>query len=119
MKRIAIIGASNDRTKYGNRAVRAYAREGYMVYPVNPREREIEGIKAYASVRDLPERPERVSIYVRPEVTLQLLSDIVARGCDELWLNPGAESAELVAAAERLGLKVVQACSLMALDEPG
>lgn len=115
MKRVAIIGASNDRNKYGNRAVRAYARQGYEVYPVNPRESQIEGIKAYASVRDVPERPERVSIYLPPEVTIGLLGEIAERGCDEMWLNPGAESEQVVAEAEKLGLKVIQACSIVAV----
>ena len=115
MKSVAIIGASNDRKKYGNRAVRAYRDQGYEVYPVNLKESRIEGLPAYRSVRDLPERPERVSVYLPAEVTLGLLPEIAERGCDELWLNPGAESEELVREAERLGLNVVQACSIVAV----
>jgi predicted CoA-binding protein len=115
MKRIAVIGASNNRAKYGNRAVRAYRDQGYEVYPVHPRESEIEGLKAYPSVREVPERPDRVTIYLPPEVTLRLLPEIAERGCDELWLNPGAESEQLAAEAARLGLNVIQACSIVAL----
>lgn len=115
MKRVAIIGASTNREKYGNRAVRAYQAEGYEVYPVHPSAESIEGLKAYPSVRELPVRPDRVSVYLRPEVVLGLLPEIVERGCDELWLNPGAESEAVVAEAERLGLTVIQACSISAL----
>ncbi len=115
MKTVAVIGASPDRAKFGNKAVRAYARQGFTVYPVHPREKSIEGLPAYPSVRDLPARPDIVSIYLPPPVVLQVLPDIAARGCDELWLNPGADSPEAVAAAEKLGLNVIQACSILGI----
>jgi predicted CoA-binding protein len=113
MRTVAILGASNNRAKYGNKAVRAYQQQGYTVYPVNPREPSIEGLPAFKSVLDLPSRPEMVSVYLPPPVLLKLLPDIAAKGCDELWLNPGAESPEVLEAAERLGLNVIQACSIL------
>ena len=114
MKSVAIIGASNSRNKFGNKAVRAFQAKGYTVYPVNPDESQVEGVPAFKSVTDLPVRPEMVSIYVPPPVLLELLPEIANKGCDELWLNPGAESDEVVAEAERLGLNVIQACSIVA-----
>lgn len=112
VKTIAVIGASNDRRKFGNKAVRAFLQQGYEVFPVNPRESEIEGIAAFKSIRDVPVRPQMIGVYLPPPVLLKVLPDIAARGCDELWLNPGTESDEVLAAAERLGLNVVQACSI-------
>ncbi len=114
MKTIAIVGASKNPAKFGNKAVRAFVRQGWQVYPVHPNESSIEGLRVYASVRDLPARPRLVSLYVPPEVGLEVLPDIVARGCEELWLNPGADSDALVEAAERHGLCVIRACSLVA-----
>ena len=120
MKTVAVIGASKDRAKFGNKAVRAFRQQGYTVYPVNPDATEIEGLSAYPSVRDLPVRPEMVSVYVRPPVLLKILPDIAARGCDELWLNPGTESDEVLVEAERLGLNVIQACSIVGVGmSPG
>ena len=113
MKTVAIIGASADRAKYGNKSVRAFVQQGYTVYPVNPKETEIEGLPAFKSIRDVPVRPQMVSVYLPPPVLLKVLPDIAARGCDELWLNPGTESDEVLAEAERLGLKVIQACSIV------
>src|SRR3989440_12203697 len=113
MKTVAILGASNDRNKFGNKAVRAFQQQGYTVYPVNPNETEVEGLKTFKSVSDLPVRPQMVTVYVPPHVLSKLLPDIAAKGCDELWLNPAAESEEVLGEAERLGLKVVQACSIM------
>ena len=110
---IAIVGASNDPHKYGSKAVRAYKRQGYQVFPVNPNEDQIEGLAAFKSITDVPVRPQRVSLYVPPSVGLKLLPAIAQKGCDELWLNPGAESPELIAEAERLGLNVIQACSIL------
>jgi predicted CoA-binding protein len=115
MKTVAIIGASNDRKKYGNKAVRAFLQQNYAVYPVNPNETEVEGLAAYRTILDVPERPKMVSLYVPPPVVLKILPDIAAKGCDELWMNPGTESDEALAEAERLGLNVIQACSIIAV----
>src|ERR1700739_4892489 len=115
MKTVAIIGASNDRHKFGNKAVRAFKQQGYTVYPVNPNESEVEGLPAYKSIRDVPVRPQMISVYVPPPVLQKLLPDIAAKGCDELWLNPGTESDEVLAEAERLRLNVIQACSIVAV----
>jgi uncharacterized protein len=115
MKSVAIIGASKDRSKYGNKAVRAFLQQGYKVYPVNVKETEIEGLRAFKSIGDVPERPDMVSVYLPPQVVLGLLREIAAKGCDELWINPGAESDEVIVEAERLGLNVIQACSIVGL----
>ena len=113
MPSVAVIGASNDRSKYGNKAVRAYRQRGFSVYPVNPHESEVEGLPAYKSISEVPSRPDLISVYVRPQILLKLLPDIAAKGCNELWLNPGTESDEVLAEAERLYLNVIQACSII------
>ena len=110
---VAIIGASNDRSKFGNKAVRAFLQQGYEVFPVNPKEETIEGLPAFKSISEVPVRPQMVSVYLPPPVLLRVLPDIAAKGCDELWLNPGTESDEVIAEAERLGLNVIQACSIV------
>ncbi|MBI3881429.1 MAG: CoA-binding protein [Verrucomicrobia bacterium] len=112
-KTIAVIGASNDRAKFGNKAVRAFLQQGYEVFPVNPKEPSIEGLPAFKSIVEVPVRPQLVSVYLPPPVLLKVLPDIAKRGCDELWLNPGTESDEVLAEAERLGLNVIQACSIV------
>jgi uncharacterized protein len=115
MNSVAIIGASTDRAKYGNKAVRAFKQQGYTVYPVNPKETEIEGIPAFRSILDIPDRPKMVSVYLPSSVLIKVLPDIAKKGCDELWLNPGTESDEVLQEAERLGLNVIQACSIVAI----
>jgi len=113
VKTIAIIGASTDRSKFGNKAVRAFRQQGYEVFPVNPKEETVEGLPAFKSIADVPVRPQMISVYLPPPVLLKVLPDIAAKGCDELWLNPGTESDEVLAEAERLKLNVVQACSIV------
>lgn len=110
---VAILGASTNRDKFGNKSVRAHLKAGYEVYPVNPKAAEIEGLKCFASLQDLPATPDRVSVYLPPDVALKSLSDIAASNAKEVWLNPGSESPELVAESERLGLNVIQACSII------
>src|SRR4051812_12885809 len=104
MKRAAVIGASSDRSKYGNKAVRAFQKAGYEVIPVNPTEPEVEGLKAYPSITDIPGPLDTVTIYVRPAVLVKLLPDIAAKGCRELYLNPGTSSDTVRAECQRLQL---------------
>lgn len=118
MPSIAVIGASNDRNKYGNRAVRAYLAQGWTVYPIHPREPEIEGIRAYKTIADVPVPVDRASLYVPPAVGIQLLDAISAQRARELWVNPGSGSPELLARAQTLGLPTVEACSIVAAAEP-
>lgn len=115
MKTAAILGASADPAKFGHKAVLAYALRGYTVWPVNPREPAIAGHPAFRDLASLPGRPTVVSAYLPPPVLLGLLPALAALGCDELWLNPGTDSPEVVAEAGRLGLPVVRACSLVGL----
>ena len=114
---VAIIGASRDRTKFGNKAVRAYLKQGYDVYPVNPNETTIEGLTCYRSVLDVPVEPDRISVYLPPAVSLKVLDEIVAKNAKEVWLNPGAESDEVIRRAAELGLRSVVACSIMGVGE--
>lgn len=115
MKRAAVIGASSDRTKYGNKAVRAFQKAGYEVLPVNPTETPIEGLSAYSSVKDIPGDLDTITVYVRPAILLKLLPDIAAKGCRQLYLNPGTTSDTVLAEAQRLNLPVIQACSIIAI----
>ena len=115
---VAIIGASTDRQKYGNKAVRAYLKQGYDVYPVHPRETTIEGLAVYPTLEEVPvENLDRISIYVPPEIGMSLLESIREKGANEIWFNPGSESPELLARANELGVNVIQACSIMDIGE--
>ena len=116
-KTVAIIGASADRTKFSNKAVRAFVRQGYTVIPIHPKETEIEGLKAYKSVVDVPGPIDMASLYVPPVVGERVLEEVARKGITELWVNPGAESPELVAKARGLGLKPIVACSIVGIGE--
>ena len=116
-KVVAVIGASNDRHKFGNRAVRAYRQQGHTVVPINPHEREIEGLKAYASVLDVPGPIDMASFYVQPEVGEQVIGEVARKQIPEVWLNPGAESDALIARATALNLRPIVACSIMAIGQ--
>jgi predicted CoA-binding protein len=116
MPSVAILGASSDRSKYGNKSVRAHQQMGYTVYPVNPKGGEIEGLQVYRSLGEVPAgKLDRISVYLPPAVGIAALDEITKRGCDELWLNPGSDSTEVVEKARALGLNVVQACSIVDL----
>ncbi len=112
---VAVIGASHDRRKYGNKAVRAYRENGYAVFPINPNEATIEGLKAYPNLDAITEPIDYVSLYVPPAVGVKLLPAIAAKNPKEVWLNPGSESDELIEAAADLHLRVIVACSIVAL----
>lgn len=112
-RRIAVIGASAARNKFSNKCVRAYLKRGWEVFPVNPRGGEIEGLKVYASVEDIPGRLDRVTIYLPPALGMAALPSIASVKPGDFLINPGAESEELIAEARRLGLNPVLACSIV------
>lgn len=112
-KSVAVIGASNNRGKYGNRAVRAYRSEGWDVYPIHPYADAIEGLRAYKSIVDVPVAIDRATVYLHPEVTLSILDEIARKGVRELFLNPGSESSEVLERAQELGLLPILACSIV------
>jgi len=116
-KVVAVIGASGNRSKFGNRAVRAFLQQGYTVIPINPRETEVEGLKSYPSVLDVPGTIDMASVYVPPEIGEQVIGEIARKGIAEVWLNPGAESDELIARAKALNIQPIVACSIVAIGE--
>lgn len=120
-KTVVVIGASSNRDKFGNKAVRAFARQGYHVVPISLTESEVEGHKAYASVLDVPGRVDIATVYVPSSAGVTVMEQLAQRGgVDEIWLNPGADDDMVVQRARELGLKTIQACSIIAIGEsPG
>jgi predicted CoA-binding protein len=117
-KVVAVIGASSNRSKFGNRAVRAFSRQqGYTVVPINPHETEIEGLKAYASVLEVPGPIDMATLYVPPEVGERVIEEIARKQIPEVWLNPGAESDALIARALALHLHPTVACSIVGIGQ--
>src|SRR3982750_1717275 len=116
-KVVAVIGASSNRNKFGNRAVRAFRQQGYTVVPINPNEPEVEGLKTYASVLDVPGTIDMASVYLPPEVGLLVIDEIARKGIPEVWLNPGAESDALIARAKALHIQPIVACSIVAIGQ--
>jgi uncharacterized protein len=114
-KTVAVIGASNMRSKYGNKAVRAFRQQGFFVVPINPHETEVEGLRAYATVLDVPHELDMATFYVPPDVGLQVIEQVAAKRIPEVWFNPGSESPQLLVRAEALGLHPIVACSIMGI----
>ena len=108
---VAIVGASTDPQKFSHKSILAHLGAGYDVYPVNPREKTIVGLTCYASVLDIPVALDRISLYLPPQIGLTVIEDIAKKGCKELWVNPGAESPELLEKIQSLGLNPIVACS--------
>jgi predicted CoA-binding protein len=114
MPTIAILGASTDRRKFGNRCVRAFQALGYTVYPINPREREIEGLPVYPDLQSVPiSEFDLVSVYLGRDLALSVLTQLPDKPIGELWLNPGADHPDVIARAEELKLNVKRGCSII------
>ena len=120
MKTVAIIGASSNRRKFGNKALRAFREAGYRAVPITPNHAEVEGEPAYATVLDYPGTFDMASVYVPPHIGETLLEGLAKKGIAEVWFNPGAESSRLIARAKVLGLEPIQACSIIGIGmSPG
>lgn len=114
---VAIIGASTDRSKFGNKAVRAFKQQGYTVVPINPRAVEVEGEKAYASVLDYPGTIDEASVYLPGDLGLPVMDELAQKQIPVVWLNPGADEPQVVTRARALGLNPRVACSILGIGD--
>jgi predicted CoA-binding protein len=120
MKTVAVIGASPDRHKFGNKALRAFRAAGYRAIPITPHHREVEGETAYASVLDYPETIDMATVYVPPEIGEQVVDSLARKGIGEVWFNPGADDPVVLTRARALGIRPIQACSIIGIGmSPG
>jgi predicted CoA-binding protein len=120
MPTVAVVGASADRRKFGNKAVRAFVRQGFTVFPVNPHETVVEGLPTVPSITAIDVPLDIVTMYVRPEVGLTLLEEVARVRPREVWFNPGSESEAILARARELGIEPIVACSIMGIgSSPG
>ena len=103
----AVVGASVDRSKYGNKVLRCYQQHGKEVSPINPRATEVEGLRAYPSLGSLPVKPKAISVITPPAITERVVLEAAAAGVTHLWMQPGAESEAAIRTAESLGISVI------------
>jgi predicted CoA-binding protein len=106
-KTFAVVGASSNREKYGNKVLRAYLQTNRKVYAINPNEREVEGVPSYPDLASLPEPVDALSIITRPAVTEKILEQAASAGIRHVWMQPGAESPRALQLAEELGLNAI------------
>jgi len=113
----AVVGASTNREKYGNKVLRCYQQNNREVHPINPRAEEVEGLRCYPSLTDLPVPVHGVSVITPPKITLEVVEEAARLGIRHLWMQPGAESPEAIAKGEELGLSLVAdgSCLLVVL----
>jgi predicted CoA-binding protein len=102
-----VIGASSNREKYGNKVLRVYLQNHKKVFPVNPREKNIEGMDCIEDVQHLPEEVESISIITPPPVTEKIVSAAISKGIKNIWMQPGAESAKAVKECEDNDINVI------------
>ena len=103
----AVVGASSNRDKYGNKVLRVYQQQDKTVFPIHPKETEIEGLQAYPDLDSLPEPVHGVSIITPPPVTETIMDDIIRLGIQQVWIQPGAESETGIRKAEQAGVNVI------------
>ena len=115
-KSVAVVGASSDRRKFGNKAVRAYLQAGYDVYPIHPSEMVVEDQTVYRSIAEIPVAAlESVAVYLPPKIGIEAVETFTAKPIGTVYLNPGADAPEVVEKAKSLGLNVAAECAILAV----
>jgi predicted CoA-binding protein len=103
----AVAGASQNRTKYGNKVLRCYLQNDLRTIPINPSCVEVEGQTCYPSIRAIPELIKSLSVITSPDVTERIVVEAIVAGVENIWMQPGAESALAVSKAESAGITVI------------
>ena len=117
-EKLAVLGVSRARNKFGNWVFRELRKKGYQVFPINPNVAEIEGERCFASLSALPAGVTGVVVVLPPQKTEQLISDIAAQGIYRVWLQQGSESAAAIAQCRQHGLAVVHGECILMFAEP-
>jgi predicted CoA-binding protein len=111
--RIAVVGASDNPAKFGHAIYRDLKRKGYRIYPVNPNRQTVDRDQAYPNLQSLPHIPDIVNLVVPPETALDIAREALRLGIEHLWLQPGAESPEVLAFLEENGFNYVAGACIM------
>jgi predicted CoA-binding protein len=106
LKRWALLGATNDTTRFGYKIFRLLEDKGYTVYGINPKYASIDGIKLYKSIEELPEIIDGVNMVVNPKISLEALPKIKAKGIKNVWFQPGSFNDEVIEEAKKLGFNI-------------
>jgi predicted CoA-binding protein len=110
----AVVGASQDPSKFGYRVFRNLQQAGYTVFPVNPKGGELLGVQVYRSLAELPQPPEVVDAVVQPHVTEKVVQEMHDLGLPRVWMQPGSESDVAIAYCREHGIQVVyDACAMV------
>ncbi len=117
-KAYAVIGASTDPDKYGNKVLKDLLRRGLEAIPINPKKGMIEGKAAYASVLDFPGKIDMAVMVVPPDIGMKILPEILSKKIPWVWFQPGSESEGLVLYCQEHGLRyTVNACIMVDYDD--
>lgn len=108
----AVVGATNNKDKFGCKIYKRLVKAGYEVYPINPGIAEIDGAKCYATLADLPVIPDVVNIVVPSKIAVGTVKEAAEKGVKIVWLQPGSDKPEVVQAAKEAGLEVIEDCVL-------
>ena len=117
MKTVAVVGASPDRRKFGNKALRAFRQAGYRAIPITPHHPAVEGETAYATVEDYPHQIDMATVYVPPHIGEHVVESLARKGIGEVWFNPGADAPAVITKARALGIQPITACSILAIGQ--
>jgi len=113
---VAILGATDDSAKYANVAQKNLQAAGHTVFPVNPNKQAVDGVKAYSSLKEIPEKIDTVTVYVRPSILEGLTDDIIAVKPKRVIMNPDTEDPQVAEVLEEHGIQVVRSCTLVMLQ---
>ncbi|MEO2047338.1 MAG: CoA-binding protein [Pirellulales bacterium] len=108
-KSFAVVGASQDRDKYGNKVLRVYQQNGRTVFPINPNVDEVEGLPCYPNLESLPQPVHGISIITPPKITESIVEQAGKLKIGHLWMQPGAESETAIQRADELGINLIAA----------
>lgn len=113
----AVIGASSNRDKYGNKVLRCFIKHNKITYPVNPREEIIEGLQVIHSISNLPLEVKSISIITPPHITETIVVEAINKGIKNIWMQPGSESNKAIEICKKHQLNLITgSCILVLMD---
>lgn len=115
-KKWAVVGATNNKESYGYKVFNKLRENNYTVYPVTPKFDEIDGVKTYKSIKDIPDNIEVVNFIVSPKIGISIIEDVIDLEIKNIWMQPGTRDPKIIEKATENDINVMLSCVLVELN---
>jgi predicted CoA-binding protein len=117
-RKLALAGVSRDPNKFGNKVFKDLSKNGYSIVPINPNASDIDGVKCYGSVNELPADIDSLLIMTPKAMTDNILREAISKGIKNIWVQQMSETSDTLKIAEEYQKEIIFGKCIFMFAEP-